>query len=153
HGWSVAAIGLTEKAAESFTAIGLRRIYLGDEAMIDTSTFSVEGPERRKVRQTTANIERRGFTLELHRSADLNPDLRRALLHVSDSWRGAQEERGFSMSLGRLFDRRDPDALVAVARDTDGVVRAFLHFVPAGPHGYSLDVMRRDRDMPSGLNE
>jgi lysyl-tRNA synthetase class 2 len=57
------------------------------------------------------------------------------------------------MSLGRLFDPRDGDCLVAVARDAEGRVRGFLHFVPAGPHGYSLDVMRRDHDSAPGINE
>jgi len=32
-------------------------------------------------------------------------------------------------------------------------VRAFLQFVPWGPDGMSLDVMRRDRDADPGVNE
>lgn len=153
HGWSLAGIGLSEKASESFTALGLRRVYVGDEAVIDPCTWSIDAPGMRKVRQNTANIARRGWILEMHRTAELHPDLRRALLHVSSSWKAGEEERGFSMALGRLFDPRDPDCVIAVARDVEGEVRAFLHFVPAGPHGYSLDVMRRDRDVPSALNE
>ena len=39
------------------------------------------------------------------------------------------------------------------ARDAEGSLRGFLHFVPWGPDGASLDVMRRDRLAPSWLND
>ena len=56
------------------------------------------------------------------------------------------------MALGRLGDPADGDC-VAVAAMKDGVLRAFLHFVPWGTDGLSLDLMRRDRGAEPGLNE
>ena len=45
-----------------------------------------------------------------------------------------------------------PDALVVLARDGDGVVRGFLHFVPIfGRPAVSLGFMRRERDTPNGV--
>jgi len=76
-----------------------------------------------------------------------------ALAGLSRRWRGDATERRFSMALGRLFDRRDPDALVVPARDGDGRLRGFLHFVPSGADGASLDVMRRDHNASSCLND
>jgi lysylphosphatidylglycerol synthetase-like protein (DUF2156 family) len=57
------------------------------------------------------------------------------------------------MTLGRIFDPRDHDLLLAVAHGPDGAPVAFCQFVPApGIHGYSLDLMRRDDgDHPTGL--
>src|SRR5205807_7882396 len=83
----------------------------------------------------------------------LSPRAREALRRVSSEWREGYEERGFSMTLGRLFDPRDPACLVAIGRDESGHAGAFLHFVPAGPRGYSLDVMRRVAGAPGGVNE
>jgi len=62
-------------------------------------------------------------------------------------------ERGFSMTLGRLFEPRDEDLLLAVAAAADGTPVAFCQYVPApGINGYSLDLMRRDDgDHPNGL--
>lgn len=153
RGWRVAALGATEDATAVWASLGFRTLYIGDEAVVDPQAFTLEGRRVRRARQSIAHVERQGFRVEWHRSGDLNPDLARALLHVSEGWKGENEERGFSMSLGRLFDRRDPDCLVAVARDADDYARGFLHFVPVGDTGYSLDVMRRDHDTPSGLNE
>ena len=42
-----------------------------------------------------------------------------------------------------VLDEGDPDCVFVAARQ-DGVVRAFLQFVPWGTDGMSLDLMRRD---------
>ncbi|MEQ4715353.1 phosphatidylglycerol lysyltransferase domain-containing protein [Nonomuraea sp. B19D2] len=52
----------------------------------------------------------------------------------------------------RFGDPGDADCLVCTAHK-DGELKAVLHFVPWGPHGISLDLMRRDRDAEPGLNE
>lgn len=153
HGWGIACIGTCEQAAEIWKSLDLKTIYIGEEAVIDLTEFNLEGRKIRKVRQAVAHIERKGYTAEWHRSGDLNPDLRLALMHLSNTWKAGDEERGFSMSLGRLFDPRDADCLVAIARDETGLAKGFLHFVPSSNTGFSLDVMRKDRATPSALND
>ena len=56
------------------------------------------------------------------------------------------------MALGRVGGRGDEDCVIATATE-DGVLRAILHFVPWGPDGLSLDLMRRDRAAQPGLND
>src|SRR5207342_1624289 len=66
--------------------------------------------------------------------------------------RRGEAERGFSMTLGRLFEARDTGLLLAVAYGPDAKPGAFCQFVPAPDvGGWSLDVMRRAEDGPSGL--
>ncbi len=72
------------------------------------------------------------------------------------SWsknRRGEVERGFSMTLGRIFDSRDSGLLLAIAHGPGGEPVAFCQFVPApGINGYSLDLMRRDDgEHPNGL--
>jgi lysyl-tRNA synthetase class 2 len=56
------------------------------------------------------------------------------------------------MALGRFADPRDSDCVTVMAY-RQGTLCAFLHFVPWGPDGLSLDLMRRDRDCENGINE
>jgi lysyl-tRNA synthetase class 2 len=56
------------------------------------------------------------------------------------------------MALGRIGDECDPDTVLVTAYEGDRL-RGFLHFVPWGADGLSLDVMRRDRTADRGLNE
>ena len=153
HGWSPACIAASEEATKNWRELGLRAIYIGDEAIIDLPGFSVEGRKIRKVRQAIAHMQRHGYTIEWWRSGDLPPDLKMALLHLSQHWKAGDVERGFSMNLGRLFDPRDPECLVVVGRDSAGEAKGFLHFVPIGSTGFSLDVLRKDRSTPSALND
>ena len=58
------------------------------------------------------------------------------------------------MTLGKLWapDEDRPDGLYVLARNPDGELRSFLHFVRYEA-GLSLDVMRRRGEEPNGLNE
>jgi lysyl-tRNA synthetase class 2 len=52
------------------------------------------------------------------------------------------------------MDSLAPGSQVVLARDRDGAVRGFLHFVPTyGRPAVSLSLMRRDRQTPNGLTE
>ena len=70
--------------------------------------------------------------------------------------RQGEAERGYSMTLSRIFDPRDRGLLLAVCLDADGKPLAFNQYVPAPQvNGYSLDLMRRTsrEDVPSGLTD
>jgi lysyl-tRNA synthetase class 2 len=153
QGRIAAVLGCGQQAARVWAAAGLTTLYLGDEAVLDLDRFSLEGRAVRIARQSWNRARRAGFTALACRSGDLDPDTVGALRELSRRWRGEAAERGFSMALGRLFDRRDADVFVVVARDAAGRPLGFLHLVPWGTDGASLDVMRRDRDSPSYLND
>jgi lysyl-tRNA synthetase class 2 len=107
----------------------------------------------RIARQSWHRGRRAGYTSLACRTGDLDRAEVEALAELSRRRRGDAAERGFSMALGRLFDPRDPGTLVVAARDGDGRLRGFLHLVPWGTDAASLNVMRRDRNAPSWLND
>jgi lysyl-tRNA synthetase, class II len=148
-----AVIGCGAAAAGAWRDAGMTTIYLGDEALLDLDRFSLEGRGIRIARQSWNRARRASYTTLVRRSDELGPDEVAALEELSHGWRGEAAERGFSMALGRLFDPRDPGALVVAAKDAEGRMRGFLDFVPWGPDGASLNVMRRDRLAPSWLND
>jgi len=62
---------------------------------------------------------------------------------MTESRRG-DVERGFSMTLGRVFSPVDEGLLLAVCFAPDGEPAAFCQYVPSADiDGYSLDLMRR----------
>jgi lysyl-tRNA synthetase class 2 len=153
HAWTPAVIGCSERAGVIWCReTGFSALELGDEAVVDVAQFSLEGRPMRNVRQMVKRIERAGYTTEVLRAGAISEGERRRALVDADAWRGTETERGFSMALGRLVDPVDPDCVFAVARQ-DGVMRAFLQFVPWGTDGISLDLMRRDRTADAGVNE
>ncbi len=154
RGLHIAALGVGEQALPLWGQLGLHSLYLGDEAVVETGSFSLDGRPIRKVRQSVTRLEKQGYRASLHELGELSqPDLAE-LDEVSRTWRGGTNERGFAMSLDAL--RRDDhgDSLVVIGRDAEARIRGFLHFAPSyGRPAVSLSLMRRDPETPNGLTE
>jgi lysyl-tRNA synthetase class 2 len=154
HGLRLGAVGVGTQALPLFRGAGLRAMYIGDEAIVETGRFSLEGRAIRKVRQSVSRLEAAGYTVSAHELGRLRATTRGELHAVSDRWLDGTPERGFSMAMDSLDPGHQPDSVVVLARDAGGAVRGFLHFVPSyGRPTMSLSFMRRDRDTPNGLTE
>ncbi len=153
RGLRIAAIGVGKELRASFEQLGLSAFYIGDEAIVERETFSLEGRAIRKVRQSVSRLEKAGYSCQLITVAALNARDAAALEAVAASWRGHAAERGFSMALDLPLEQHD-DTLLLIARDDRGRIRGFLHFVPSyGRSAVSLSAMRREPETPNGLTE
>ncbi|MEV5613954.1 phosphatidylglycerol lysyltransferase domain-containing protein [Streptomyces sp. NPDC052225] len=153
HGWIPAVMGASEEAGTIYARHGLDALELGDEAIVETAEFTLEGRAMRTVRQAYNRVKRAGYTVRVRRHEDIPADEMTYLLERADDWRDGATERGFSMALGRLGDPADGRCVMLECADGEGDLRALLSFVPWGPNGLSLDLMRRDRDSENGLME
>ncbi|MGW6803745.1 phosphatidylglycerol lysyltransferase domain-containing protein [Streptomyces sp. NPDC055039] len=153
HGWLPAVMGASEEAGTIYARHGLDALELGDEALVETAEFTLEGRAMRTVRQAYNRVARAGYRVTVRRHEDIPADEMAELLRRADDWRDGATERGFSMALGRLGDPGDGRCVMLECHDGKGELRAVLSFVPWGPKGLSLDLMRRDRDSENGLME
>ena len=153
HSWTPAVVGASEDGGTVLARHGLTALELGDEAVVETAEFTLDGRAMRVVRQAYNRIARAGYTAEIRRHADIPPEEFEQLLAHADAWRYGETERGFSMALGRLGDPDDGQCVLVECRDAQGRPRALLSYVPWGPNGLSLDLMRRDKDSDNGLIE
>ena len=153
-GLSVAVMGAGERGAATYAESGMTAWEIGDEAIVDLRSFSLNGPGMRPVRQSVSRLQRRGYTARVLRHSELTTADFATLSADAASWRGdGGDERGFSMALGRLADPLDGECVMVQAHDADGHLRGFLSFVPWGRNGLSLDLMRRDPGADNGLVE
>jgi lysyl-tRNA synthetase class 2 len=137
-----------------YERLGLRTIYLGDEAIVELERFSLEGRAIRKIRQSVSRLGKAGYVAELHELGALDADTITELERVLERGREGAPERGFSMAMDSLRCQHAEDTLVLVARDEQGAARGVLHFVPVyGRPATSLSFMRRDPGTPNGLTE
>ncbi|MDH6626814.1 lysyl-tRNA synthetase class 2 [Streptomyces sp. LBL] len=153
HGWIPAVMGAGEEAGTVYARHGLDALELGDEALVEVAGFTLEGRAMRTVRQACNRVRRAGYEVRVRRHEDIPADAMTYLVKRADDWRDGATERGFSMALGRLGDPADGRCVMLECMDAQGELRALLSFVPWGPHGLSLDLMRRDRDSDNGLME
>lgn len=160
HGWIPAVMGASEEAGTVYARHGMDALELGDEAIVETADFTLDGRAMRGVRQAYNRVERAGYEVTIRRHSDTPEAEMAELVRRADDWRDGETERGFSMALGRLGDPADGQCVMLECRNAagneagaPGELRAVLSFVPWGPHGLSLDLMRRDREAENGLME
>lgn len=154
RGLAIGVVGASEEFAELAAGAGLASFYIGDEAIVELASFSLEGRAIRKVRQAVTRARKAGFTVSLQTVGELSESELCALEEVSSRWRGEEPERGFSMAIDSLRGDHLRESLVVTAHDAAGAVRGFLHFAPCyGRPAVSLGLMRRDRGSVNGLTE
>jgi lysylphosphatidylglycerol synthetase-like protein (DUF2156 family) len=153
NGWSLGVMAASEAWLPTYQASGMRFLYIGDEAVVDPRRFSLEGGKMKGLRQAVNRVARYGYTVRFLDPAHLSPEDAARMVELMNKSRRGEQERGFSMMLGRLFDTRDTGLLLTLVEGPDGAPVAMCQFVPSTAiGGYSLDLMRRDpAEHPNGL--
>lgn len=168
YGWAPGVMGASATGAQAFREAGLNALQLGDEAILHPDEFRLSGPDMRAVRQAVTRARRSGVSVRFRRHRELTSEQMAEVIRHADAWRDTEDERGFSMALGRLGDPADADCLLVEAIQDDaggqggsgtggqggsGTVVAMLSLVPWGSNGVSLDLMRRSPQSPNGTIE
>ncbi len=157
NSWQPTVLAASQSWLGIYRAAGLVDHYIGDEAIVDASVFTLKGKSMKSLRGAYNRVKKAGCRVECYQSSDaVTPDLKLQLLELMTETRQGEGERGYSMTLSRIFDPRDEGLLLAVCFGPDDRPLAFNQYVPASEvDGYSLDLMRRtnDPDAPNGLTD
>ena len=157
NNWQPSVLAASQSWLGVYRAAGLVDHYIGDEAIVDATRFSLKGKSMKSLRGAYNRMQKAGCRVECYASMDaVGPELRAQLLELMTETRQGEAERGYSMTLSRIFDPRDEGLLLAVCFGDDDRPLAFNQYVPASEvDGYSLDLMRRtnDPDAPNGLTD
>jgi len=152
RGWRTAVLGASGRLLADYREQGLHPLYHGDEAVLDTAAFSLEGRPMRAARQATHRLERKGFRAEMIMAGQVPAALRAELAAVEQAWLGGAPRKGFAMELDSLFRLDGEDAVFVIGRDERGRVNGFLHLaVCQSSQSLSLSTMPRWRDTPNGF--
>jgi phosphatidylglycerol lysyltransferase len=133
-----------------YARLGYRKLKIGDDAIVDLTQFTLEGKDKKTLRQRAKQLQDRGL-----RCAYLKPPLEDGILgqarKVSDEWLQipGRRERGFTLG---LFDsdyvRATPLFCVF---DKDERLLAFANLVPSFYEAEAaIDLMRHRLDAPNG---
>ncbi|MDQ8044058.1 MAG: DUF2156 domain-containing protein [Solirubrobacteraceae bacterium] len=145
-----ASAELGEQLTKEF---GMKAIYLGCEAIVETDSFTLQGHKIKKVRQAHRRVEREGYTLELQRKADLSEADQAAMRRCRDACRAETEEQSFSMAPESLESAGCDDSLIAFARHEEtGDIGGLVVFMPLKQRSlWSLALQLRDPAAPNGV--
>jgi lysyl-tRNA synthetase class 2 len=152
-GGRVVLYGVSARHLETYRELGLRAICVGEEAVVDPETFTLDGRPVRKLRQSVNRVARRGWRIEVHRGREIDPSLESEIDALEAEWRSQRERLlGFAMAMGEFDLGVRPADLYVLAWSPEGRLSAVMRFLSCRGN-LSLDTMRRVGETPNGLNE
>ncbi|WIK87870.1 bifunctional lysylphosphatidylglycerol synthetase/lysine--tRNA ligase LysX [Varibaculum cambriense] len=152
QGWIPAVISASAQGARIYRNQGLRVRKMGDEAIISPERFEHNSSAGRALLAAQRRVARAGVEIEIRRQGELSPAQLREVAMVAELFRRGNE-RGFSMSLDRMFAPQESEQLIVTARGKDGQLQCLLTFVPWGQRAVSLNLMRRAESAVNGVVE
>ncbi len=148
--WNVAFYQVPPKLLPLYDWLGFRKLKVGEEAIVDLGTFSLEGKTHSKLRSKVNQFTKQGITFVRY-EPPLSEELLAQTRDVSDSWLRLDGRRERTFTLG-LFDpeyvRQTP---VYAALDAQARMIGFVNVVPSYyPGEATVDLMRHREDSPPG---
>jgi phosphatidylglycerol lysyltransferase len=129
--------------------LGLALQKIGEEARVELAKFTLEGRDRKALRNVVNRFEKEGYAFEVVPAGGV-PPLLEELRAVSDEWRGGKETREKGFSLGFFDERYLALAPIALVRHGRRIVAFANLWLGGGRDELSCDLMRQRDDAPNG---
>ena len=139
-----------EESFYYFNKFKKRKIFIGQEAIVDIPLFKLEGKDRKSLRNGLNSLSKKGYISQLHK-APVAGTLLQALEQVSDEWLETFETEEIIFSQG-MFDRNELKKHdIITLSDNEGRIVAFLNIIPDySPDECTYDIIRKTADAPGG---
>ncbi|GEP83529.1 oxacillin resistance-related FmtC protein [Staphylococcus piscifermentans] len=147
-GYEVIFYQASDRYMPLYHDFGNQFFKLGEEAVIDLTTFTTSGKKRRGFRATLNKIADQEIQFEII-EPPFSPELMKQLKHVSDAWLDGKNEMHFSV--GQFTDSYISKAPVGILKEKDGRIIAFSSLMPTHYNdSFSVDLIRwlPDVDLP-----
>jgi phosphatidylglycerol lysyltransferase len=149
-GLRVAFYRVDEESMVWFDQLRKQKIFIGQEAILDVRSFTMEGRDKKSLRNAMNGLEKKGYSTAIYK-APLQDDLIEKLKKVSDEWLIAfeKEERIFSQGMFNAKELKNQD--VITISDAVGNIAAFLNIIPDySPEECTYDLIRKTENAPGG---
>jgi phosphatidylglycerol lysyltransferase len=140
-----------DESIEIYMSLRKKSLFLGQEAVVDVSTFTLQGGDKKRIRNAMNKVAETGFTLHVY-----DPPLKEGLLQkleaVSDNWLLDMEREELVFSQGMFTWDEIKNQTVLVAENDEEKIVGFLNIIPdyAKDEG-TFDLIRKTSDAPNGV--
>jgi phosphatidylglycerol lysyltransferase len=146
-GWAAAYINISEDLKPYIDTKVYRRLFIGNEAVLDTALFAAQTCRSKHFRYIKNRAVRDGLDFE-YWTQPLEPAQVAELRKISNAWLSQGSRREYSFALGYFDDEYIASCDAAILRH-DGRVIAYANILPGfNPRVGSIDHMRHGADIP-----
>ncbi len=135
---------------QQYQQAGFRHIQIGQEGAVELSTFTLEGGERKNIRNSVNKIRRLGYCAEV-----LEPPHSAAVLaelqDISNEWLSERRTSEMRFSVGWFDEAYLNSCPILVVRSADGRIDAFANIIKGFPsEEVTADMMRHRTNAEKG---
>jgi phosphatidylglycerol lysyltransferase len=134
-----------------FRNLGKKSFPIGEEAIVDLTTFTMDGGKMKATRSAINRLTSEGFDIRIYQ-----PPIKEGLLQklemVSSNWLSDMKEKEIAFTQG-VFDKVIlKEQTIITVEDTEERVYAFLNLIPDyAPGEATYDLIRKVDDAPNGI--
>ncbi|MDO3645027.1 phosphatidylglycerol lysyltransferase domain-containing protein [Mucilaginibacter sp. L3T2-6] len=142
-----------EESLPLFRSLGKRSLIIGQEAIVDIEAFTLEGKNKKSMRNGLNALKKNGFKTRIY-EAPIKDGLLQKLEYVSNDWLKTTHREEIVFTQG-LFDRKELKNQTIITLENEGEkVFGFLNIIPDyAPDQATYDLIRKTSDAPGGVND
>lgn len=143
---NIAFYEVGEKYLKYYLNLGLKIIKIGEEAVIDLPSFTLEGPKNKKIRYINSKLSKMGLRFEI--IDDFRPVAPR-LKKISDEWLKNKRVQEKQFSLGKFDEEYLSNFPIALIYYKDEIVAFSNLLLTEDKEDMSIDLMRYSEGAPA----
>lgn len=151
NGWGVAFYQALPDLLDAYQKLGLKKLKVGDDAIVDLTQFTLEGKAAKTFRSKVNQLEKEGVHTQFY-EVPIRAGLMAQIREVSDEWLQIPGRRERQFTLGMFDEEYLNSTPIFTAEDGSGRVLAFVNLIPSfRPGEATIDLMRRRTEAPNGI--
>lgn len=134
-----------------YNELSKKSLFLGQEGVVDLDIFSLEGGEKKSIRNALNKIREQGYTTHIN-TPPLRDGLIQKLKAVSDEWLRLTEREEIIFSQGMFVEKEIKEQTVISIENKEEKIIAFLNIIPDYVKNEgTYDLLRKTSDAPNGI--
>jgi phosphatidylglycerol lysyltransferase len=134
-----------------YSELSRKSLFLGQEGVVDLETFTLEGGEKKSIRNALNKIKEQGYTTHIN-TPPLRDGLIQKLKAVSDEWLRLTEREEIIFSQGMFVEKEIKEQTVITIENSEEKIIAFLNIIPDYVKNEgTYDLLRKTVDAPNGI--
>jgi phosphatidylglycerol lysyltransferase len=140
-----------EAALSVYRKIHKKILLIGQEAVVDLNTFTLQGTSHKSLRNSVNKIREKGFCISIHKPP-IKDGILQKIKSVSDEWLESTGRKEIVFSQGMFIWEELKQRTIITVENPEEKVIAFLNIVPDYAMGEATyDLIRKTSDAPGGV--
>lgn len=134
-----------------YAELSKKNLFLGQEGVVDLESFTLEGGEKKSIRNALNKIKEQGYTTHVN-TPPLRDGLIQKLKAVSNEWLNLTGREEIIFSQGMFVEKEIKEQTVISIENKEEKIIAFLNIIPDYVKNEgTYDLLRKTADAPNGI--